>query len=222
MIDGIRTRGMLMDILTNNIIVKGGWVMVPIILGSIIALGLTIERGMLLWKIRLNARSFADGIFTLLRQGNFEAAAERCAGTINPLGRVLATGIERRGDDPADIEAAMEHTGNDEVARLEKNMPAFMIIVGVEPMLGFLGTILGLIQAFMAWEKAATSVTVEQLAAGIYQAMITTAGGLLVAIPFYIIYNLYMNRISTIARDMNHFGEELIAALKAAPARKRK
>jgi biopolymer transport protein ExbB len=211
-----------MDILTNNIIVKGGWVMVPIILGSIIALGLAIERGMLLWKIRLNAQSFAEGIFSLIREGRVEAAVERCAATIGPLGRVFGAGLERRNGDAAEIESAMEHVGNDEVARLEKNMPVFMIVVGVEPMLGFLGTIIGLIKAFMAWEKAASSVTVEQLAAGIYQAMITTAGGLLVAIPFYIIYSIYMGRIGTIARELNHYGEELITVLKAQPARKRK
>lgn len=211
-----------MDILTNNIIVKGGWVMLPILLGSVIALGLTIERGMLLWKIRLNARSFADGIFSLIRSGSVEAAAERCAGTINPLGRVFAAGIGLKDGDTDEIEAAMEHAGNDEVARLEKNLPILLAIVGVEPMLGFFGTIIGLIQAFMAWEKAASSVTVEQLAAGIYSAMITTAGGLLVAIPFYVIYALYTGRINAVARELNHYGEELALVLKERPARKRK
>jgi biopolymer transport protein ExbB len=211
-----------MDILTNNIIVKGGWVMLPIILGSIIALGLTIERGMLLWKIRLNTRGFADGIFSLIRSGSIEAAVERCAGTIHPVGSVFAAGIGNRDADVPEIEAAMEHVGNDEVARLEKNMPILLAIVGVEPMLGFLGTIIGLIQAFMAWEKAASSVTVEQLAAGIYSAMLTTAGGLLVAIPFYIIYALYTARINAVARELNHYGEELAHILKESPARKRK
>ncbi len=211
-----------MDILTNNIIVKGGWVMLPILLGSVIALGLAIERGMLLWKIRLNARAFADEIFSLIRVGKFEAAFTRCADTLNPIGRVFAAGIERRGENTAEIEAAMEHVGNDEVARLEKNLPFLMIIVGAEPMLGFLGTIIGLIQAFMAWEKAASSVTVEQLAAGIYSAMITTAAGLIVAIPFYVIYNLYTSRINNVARDLNHYSEELVKMLMAVPSRKRK
>jgi biopolymer transport protein ExbB len=211
-----------MDILTNNIIVKGGWVMVPIILGSIIALGLAIERGMLLWKTRLNAQSFAEGIFSLIAEGNFEAALERCAGTLSPLGRVFAAGLERRGRDAAEIESAMEHAGNDEVERLEKHMHLFMIIVGVEPMLGFLGTILGLIQAFMVWEQHAASITVDRLAAGIYQAMITTAGGLLVAIPFYIIYSIYTNRINSTAGQMNRYGDLLIQKLKEATARKRR
>ena len=203
-----------MDILANNIIVKGGWVMIPIILGSIIALGLAIERGMLLWKIRLDVRKFADEIFSLLERGHRDLAVEACARTLHPIGRVFETGLAHWGEDPVEIELNMEHTGNDEMERLEKNMHLFLVIVGVEPMLGFLGTILGLIQAFMTWEANATSITVDKLAAGIYQAMTTTAGGLLVAIPFYIVYSIYTNRINRAAQHMNHFGEMLVLRMK--------
>jgi biopolymer transport protein ExbB len=211
-----------MDVLTDNIIVKGGWMMVPIILGSIIALGLTVERGMLLWKTRLDVRKFADEIFSLLGRGHRDIALESCARTRHPIARVFAAGLERWGEDPEDIERAMEHEGNEEMNRLEKNMTLFMVIVAVEPMMGFLGTIIGLIQAFMAWEMAGASVTVERLAAGIYQAMITTASGLIVAIPYYIIYNLYMGRINAAARDMTHYGEELLGIMKDSGSRKRK
>lgn len=211
-----------MDILTNNIIVRGGWVMIPIILGSVIALGLAIERGALLWKIRLDAKAFADRIFSLLKRGSRDAALDACSATPHPLGRVFETGIGHWNEDPLEVENMMEHAGNDEVARLERRMNLLLIIVGVEPMLGFFGTIIGLIRAFMAWEQAAESVTVEQLAAGIYQAMITTAAGLLVAIPFYIIYHLYTSRINNVARELNHYGEELIGLMKEAPARKKK
>jgi biopolymer transport protein ExbB len=213
---------MIMDFLTNNIIAKGGWVMVPIILGSIIALGITIERGMALWKIRINIKSYVDDIFSLLDKGHRDLAADACLRTQHPIGRVFAAAINQWNDDRVTTERLMEHVGNDEIAGLEKNMNIIMVIVGVEPMLGFLGTILGLIRAFMAWEVAASSVTVEQLAAGIYQAMVTTAGGLLVAIPFYIIYSIYMGRIQAAARDMNHYGEELLTLLKDASSRKRK
>src|SRR4030042_3431576 len=161
-----------MDILTNNILGKGGWVMVPIILGSIIALGLTVERGMLLWKIRLDVRKFADDIFSLIERGHLDLAMESCARTQHPIARVFGAAFEHWGEDPSEVERIMEHEGNEEVNKLEKNMNLFMVIVAVEPMLGFLGTIIGLIQAFMAWEMAGASVTVERLAAGIYQAMI--------------------------------------------------
>jgi len=196
--------------------------MVPIILGSIIALGLTVERGMLLWKIRLDVRKFADDIFSLIERGHRDLAIESCARTEHPIGRVFAVGLEHWGEDLAEVERNMEHEGNEEVNKLEKNMNLFMVIVAVEPMMGFLGTIIGLIQAFMVWEMAGASVTVERLAAGIYQAMITTAGGLIVAIPYYIIYNLYMGRINAAARDMNHYGEELLSIMRNSGSRKRK
>ncbi len=211
-----------MNILTDNIIVKGGWVMVPIILGSIIAFGLTFERGMLLWKIRLDVRKFTDDILFLLNKDDFNQAQVLCRNTPHPIGKVFGAGLEHRDEDPREIERIMEHEGNRQIARLEKNMTAFMTIIGVEPLLGFLGTILGLIQAFMAWETHASSVTVEQLAAGIYQAMITTAGGLLVAIPYYVVYNFFTGRINDAARDMNHHGEELLRALSVKKNGRRK
>ena len=196
--------------------------MIPIILGSIIALGLAVERGMLLWKIRLDVKKFTDTIFSLLEKGHTDRAIEECGKTEHPIGRVLAAGLAHRGSEAVEIERHMEHIGNEEVALLEKNMHVFLVIVGVEPMLGFLGTIIGLIGAFMAWEAAGAAVTVEKLAGGIYQAMITTAGGLSVAIPYYIIYSIYMNRINGIARDMNHYGEKLVHVLKDISSRKKK
>lgn len=202
-----------MNILMNNIIVKGGWVMIPIILGSIIAFGLTVERGMLLWKIRLDVKKFTDDILFLVGKGDFTQAQVLCRNTPHPVGKVFLAGLEHRGEDAAFIERIMEHEGNDQVTRLEKNMTGLMTIIGVEPLLGFLGTIIGLINAFMAWEIHATTVTVEQLAAGIYQAMITTAGGLLVAIPYYIVYNIFTGRINAAARELNHHGEDLVRAL---------
>jgi biopolymer transport protein ExbB len=211
-----------MNMLADNIIVKGGWVMVPIIIGSIIAFALAIERGAVLWRAWLDVRKFSDDIFSLIGAGEFAQALAACRAVGHPIGRVFQVCIERRGEDAADVERMMEHEGNELVAKLEKNMHIFMIVVGVEPLLGFLGTILGLIQAFMAWEMAATTVTVEQLAAGIYQAMITTGGGLIVAIPFYIVYSIYMSRINRIAWDLNHYGEELLITMKDKTPRKRK
>jgi biopolymer transport protein ExbB len=211
-----------MNILTDNIIVKGGWMMVPIILGSIVALALAIDRGVVLWRTRLDIRKFTNDIFSLLKNDDLKQALALCRMVGHPIGRVLQAGMEHWGEDPPDVERLMEHEGSGLVAGLEKNMNIFMIIIGVEPLMGFLGTILGLIQAFMAWEVAATTVTVEQLAAGIYQAMITTGGGLSVAIPFYIIYGLYMNRINSVTRDLNHYGEEFLRIMKDRAARKRK
>jgi biopolymer transport protein ExbB len=110
----------------------------------------------------------------------------------------------------------MEREGDEQVQYLEQYLGALIIIIGVEPMLGFLGTIIGLIQAFMAWEQLGSNITVSALASGIYQAMITTAGGLIVAIPYYVIYHLIVGKIKSHAQEMTYYGNELIDILVRA------
>jgi biopolymer transport protein ExbB len=110
----------------------------------------------------------------------------------------------------------MEREGDEQVQYLEQYLGALIIIIGVEPMLGFLGTIIGLIRAFMAWEQLGSNITVGALAAGIYQAMITTAGGLIVAIPYYVIYHLIVGKIKSHAQEMTYYGNELIDILVRA------
>jgi biopolymer transport protein ExbB len=199
-----------MNFLTDNIIVKGGIVMVPIILGSIIALTIAIERGVKFWRIKLDIEKFSERIFDLLKRGELNYALEICKDTAHPVGKIFAAGIKNKDLKREEIERLMEREGNLEIAALEKNMNYLMITVGVEPMLGFLGTIIGLIRAFMVWEQYSTSITVDKLAAGIYQAMITTAGGLIVAIPSYIIYHIYLNYINSTAGQLNDYGETLL------------
>ncbi len=203
-----------MHFFTDNIIVKGGWVMAPIILGSVIAFALAIERGIVFWKIRFDVKKFAADVFSLLVKGDVNGALAMCDSTPHPIGAVFKTGLQNRDRETADIERIMEHEGNREVAGLEKNLSVLMVVIGIEPMLGFLGTIIGLIQAFMTWERFSSTVTVDQLAAGIYQAMITTAGGLLVAIPFYVVYSFFVARVGMISRDLNHYSEELLMLIR--------
>ena len=199
-----------MNFLTDNIIVKGGIVMVPIILGSIIALTIAIERGVKFWRIKLDVKKFSERIFDLIKRGEFNYAAEICKDTEHPIGKIFTAAIKNKDLKREEIERLMEREGDLEIASLEKNMNYLMITVGVEPMLGFLGTIVGLIQAFMVWEQYSTSITVDKLAAGIYQAMITTAGGLIVAIPFFIVYHIYLNITNRTVRELNNYGDELI------------
>ncbi|MFH0977356.1 MAG: MotA/TolQ/ExbB proton channel family protein [Spirochaetota bacterium] len=200
-----------MNILFDNIIVKGGWLMVPIILGSILALCITIERGIFFWRNKLNVKEFTDDIFFLVEKGEIERAIEQCKRVSHPIGAVFSTGLEQIENEITEVERAMEREGSRQVGILEKNFNYLLSIVGLEPMLGFLGTIIGLIQAFMAWEKFSTTVTVDRLAAGIYQAMITTAAGLIVAIPFYIVYNLLTHKVNLITHDLNYYGDKMIS-----------
>ena len=196
-----------------SIILQGGWVMVPILLGSVLALTLVIERLWYFLSIRMDERRFADEFFSHIQKGEFEAAAQLCQRTKHPLARVLEAGLEHADEESDEIERVMQREGNRQVIQTEKNLNALVMVVGIEPMLGFLGTILGLIQAFMAWERFSTSVTVGALAKGIYQAMITTAAGLIVAIPYFVIYHLFLGKVNKAAQDINHYGDQFLSVI---------
>jgi biopolymer transport protein ExbB len=197
-----------------KIITQGGWVMVPIILGSVVALTLVLERTWYFLSIRSDLRRFSEEIFSMLRAGQIEGAFEVCQKMRHPLARVFEAGLEHADEESLETEKVMEREGNRQVARAEKNLNALVVVVGIEPLLGFLGTILGLIQAFMAWEKYSTSVTVSTLAAGIYQAMITTAAGLIVAIPYFVLYHIFLSKANVLAQEINHYGDELLSVVR--------
>jgi biopolymer transport protein ExbB len=196
-----------------SLIIKGGPIMIPIILGSIVALAIILERFWTLWKIRLNVPQFAQEIFLNLERGHLQKAVERCEKVRHPIADVFKLGILNRTLKRDEIEKMMEREGDEQIQYLERYLGALLIIIGVEPMLGFLGTIVGLIQAFMTWEHMGSNITVNALAAGIYQAMITTAAGLSVAIPAYIIYHLIVGKIKNHAQEMTYYGNELIDIL---------
>ena len=198
------------------LIIKGGLVMIPIIALSIIGLAMILERAWTLWKIRLDIPQFAQEIFLHLERGQFQKALERCGKVKHPIADVFKLGILNRTLKRDEIEKMMEREGDMQVQYMEQYLGALIIIIGVEPMLGFLGTIIGLIRAFMAWEQLGSNITVSALAAGIYQAMITTAGGLIVAIPYYVIYHLIVGKIKNHAQEMTYYGNELIDILTRA------
>ncbi len=196
-----------------DIIIKGGWVMIPILLGSVVALTLVLERLWFFWSIRLDAELFANRIFSMAEKGEVKEAVQVCDRTRHPLASVFKAGLEHAGEEAAAIDRVMDREGQRQIQAVEKNLNYLVVVIGVEPLLGFLGTILGLIQAFMAWEKFSTSVTVSTLAAGIYQAMITTAAGLIIAIPYFVIYNVFLTHVNRVANDLNHYGNELAGVL---------
>ena len=198
-----------------DMILRGGWVMIPIILGSILAIALVIERWWFFRETRLDTAGFAREIFGMVERGQLERALGACNGVAHPLGSVLRAGLEHANETPWEIQRVMEREGQRQVEKAEKNLNYLVLVIGVEPLLGFLGTILGLIRAFMSWERYSTSVTVSALAAGIYQAMITTASGLIVAIPCFVLYNILLGKVSTTAQELSHYGDELVSFLVA-------
>jgi biopolymer transport protein ExbB len=196
-----------------DLIAKGGPVMIPIILLSIVALAIILERLWRLWRIRLNISQFAEEIFLYLERGHLQKAVERCRKARHPVADLFQVGILNRNLRREELEKLMEPEGEEQIHELERYLGGLIVIIGVEPMLGFLGTITGLIRAFMTWEKLGSNITVNALAAGIYEAMITTAAGLIVAIPYYVIYHLIVGRIKGYAREMSYYGNELLDVL---------
>lgn len=193
-----------------SLIIKGGPIMIPIIALSVVALAIILERYWVLLKIRINFQQFAQEIFLHLERGHLQKALERCEKVRHPIGEVFKLGILNYKLRREELEAIMEREGDEQIQSLERYLGALLIIVGVEPMLGFLGTIIGLIKAFMAWEQLGSNITVSALAAGIYQAMITTAAGLIVAIPAFIFYHLIVGKIKSHAQEMTYYGNELV------------
>jgi biopolymer transport protein ExbB len=195
-------------------IAKGGPVMIPIIIGSVLGLAIIIDRLWLLFRLRMDAASFTGKVFGALEMGEFERALKVCAKNAgHPLAMVMKAGIEKRNLPPHDLEKILERLGNSHVKSLERYIGGLISIIGIEPLLGFLGTITGLIRAFMAWERAGSNITVSALASGIYEAMITTAAGLTVAVPYYLICNFIISRVKYISYELADSSMRLIEIL---------
>jgi len=196
------------------VIMKGGPVMIPILLGSVLGLAIIIDKLWMLARIRMDGQPFTDAVLAKARAGDFGGALKLCEGTGgHPLAATLKSGIEKRHLASHEIEKALERAGNREVNRLEKHIGGLISIIGIEPLLGFLGTITGLIRAFMAWEKAGSNITVSALASGIYEAMITTAAGLIIAVPYYLMCNFIISRIKYISYELSDSSMQLVEVL---------
>jgi len=202
------------------VISKGGPVMIPIILGSVLGLAIIINRLAILWAIRIDSQKFTDKVIALVRSGSRDPALKLCdENTKYPVAVVLKAGIERSALASHDMEKAMERVGNNAVKGLERYIGGLISIIGIEPLLGFLGTITGLIKAFMAWERAGSDVTVSMLASGIYESMITTAAGLIVAVPYYLVCNFIISRTKYISYELSDSAMRLSEVISENKAR---
>jgi biopolymer transport protein ExbB len=193
-------------------IFKGGPIMIPIILSSILGLGIILERLLVFHGIsRLDMEAFCRAVFKQVSDGKAEDALRACRQKSDfPLPAMFAVALENRHLPRPDLEKMMERVANRYVKVMEKRLAPLVSIVGVAPLLGFLGTITGLINAFVAWEKAGNDITVSALASGMYVAMITTAAGLMVAIPCYLCYNYFISRIKFFVHQMEDYSGELL------------
>lgn len=196
----------------------GGWWLVPLLALLVLAVYLFAERYQTIRKSGRNPESFNKQVQSHVRNGDLTSARALCESTNTPYARMVLKGINHLGQPLGDIAASIENEAKLEVQRLEKRVAFLATIAGAAPMLGFLGTVAGMILAFMKISYLEGNVNPSVLAEGIYKAMITTAAGLLVGIPAYVGYNVLTNMINGVVFKMEVTTTEFIELLNE-PAR---
>lgn len=176
------------DLSLIDLILAGGWIMVPLFLLSIISIYIILERYLTIRKAGAVPESFMPGIRGLMVKGDLQGAKMLCAQNPTPLARMVEKGIRRVGLPLKEIETSVENVGKIEIARLEKNINVLGIVAGVAPMLGFVGTIIGVIKIFYAISSTG-DFGIAQISGGLYTKMVTSAAGLIVGIIAHIGYH---------------------------------
>lgn len=181
---------------------KGGWLMLVLLFLSIVAIYIFGKKWWMIHQAANVDKNFMKDIRDNVRDGKLKAAISLCEKYDSPIARLVQKGIERIGRPLSDIQTAVENIGNAEVARLERGLPYLATIAGGAPMIGFLGTVVGMVQAFFNMYQAGNNIDITLLSGGIYTAMITTVGGLIVGIIAYFGYNYLTAQISDIVFKM--------------------
>ena len=194
---------------------KGGWLMLVLLALSIIAIYIFGKKW---WAIRQAGRidkNFIKDVDNYLAEGKVRSARALCKRSDTPIARMIEKGVERIDKPLADIRIAVENVANVEVAKLEKGLPALATIAGGAPMIGFLGTVMGMVQAFFNMAQAGNNIDITLLSGGIYTAMITTVGGLIVGILAYFGYNFLTSQVTSLVAKMEASSIEFLDAAQA-------
>ncbi len=190
-----------------ELLVKGGPVMIPIAICSLVAVTLFFERIIVLRKQNVVPPQFLGSFKEAVGGGkpNLDKAFELCVKSEAPIARIFSTGVEkwRKKRDFADVEKSVEDAASREVSAMERSLRGFKIVAGISPLLGLLGTVYGMIRAFQTVALSADAIgKAAKLAAGIYEAMVTTAAGLTIAIPTLLVYYFFARRVDGFADDI--------------------
>ena len=193
---------------------KGGVVMYPILLCSLIAVYIAIERYLVLRKAQLDVGQFMMKVKSIFHQGDVSAVLAFCSQKDAPISNIVRRGILKHDQGDEKVREAVEDAGREEVYHLEKRLPVLASMAGIAPMLGFLGTVVGMISAFQQIESLAGNVNPADLAGGIWVALLTTAFGLAVGIPAYAVYNYFVSRVARFVHEMEVTTTEFLDLLQ--------
>jgi len=197
-----------------EIFLKGGVIMWPILFCSVIALAVAIDRFLVLRRAKINLPAFLVRIRGFIKNKDMSGAASFCLREKSPIGNMVRKGLKKFGMGHERVKEAIENAGRQEVSKLEKGLSILATVAGVAPLLGFLGTVTGMIQAFMRIEDLAGAANPSDLAGGIWEALITTAFGLIVGIPAYAFYNYFVSAIKKFVSDMETVANDVVDTMQ--------
>ncbi|HNW70322.1 MAG TPA: MotA/TolQ/ExbB proton channel family protein [Bacteroidales bacterium] len=192
---------------------KGGWIMIPIGILSVLAIYIFIERFIATQKAAKEDPGFMNNIRDFIHQGKIDSALSLSKNTDTPIARMLHKGLLRLGRPLNDINTTIENVGKLEVAKLEKKVAILAMAAGGAPMLGFLGTVTGMVRAFYNMSKAGNNIEIATLSGGIYEAMVTTVAGLIVGIIAFFCYNIIVSRIQKVVNMLESRTSEFMDLL---------
>jgi biopolymer transport protein ExbB len=196
-----------------DLAIKGGWVMIPIAILSIISIYVFVERFMTIRNAGKIDQNFMNRIKDYIHDGKVDSALALCQSTNNPLSKMIEKGVSRIGRPLSDINTAIQNIGQVEIYKLEKGLAVLASCAGGAPMLGFFGTVLGMVKTFMDMSSAGNSLDISVLSNGIYIALITTVGGLMVGIPAYFAYNYLVSKVEELVNRLEAYSMEFMDLL---------
>lgn len=201
-----------------DLVQKGGPMMYLIILSSILAFGVVIERVYHLNRARIDADKFMDNILNILKRNKVIEAIELCNKTPGPIAHIVKAGILKHDRSKPEIKEAVEEAAQLEIPRLGKHLPILATIAHIAPLLGLLGTVTGMIKSFQIIQQKALNlipVNPGDLAGGIWEALLATLAGIAVAIPTYVAYNYLVSQVDGLVYDMERSATDLVNLLSS-------
>ena len=202
------------QITVMELLFKGGFMMIPILVLFVITIYILIEKILIINRESKSPKGFTDEIISRVKNDDINGAILVCNDTNNPVSRMILKGLNKFNTSLKNIESSIENVGKIEIYNLEKNLSLLATISGAAPMIGFLGTVTGMIQAFISIAEEEGAVSPKLLSSGIYEAMLTTAAGLFVGIVAYLSYNYLVSRVEKLIHKMEYTTIEFIETLQ--------
>jgi biopolymer transport protein ExbB len=193
-----------------SIFLKGGVIMFIILALSIVALGVIIDRYIVLRRTKINVPAFMVRMRGMIKKKDISGAISYCMEEKSPIANIIRKGLKKYKLGHERVKEAIENAGTQEISKLERGLPILASISGIAPLLGFLGTVTGMITAFMTIEDLQGAANPSDLAGGIWEALITTAFGLIVGIPALAFYNYFITKVKKTVNDMEAVANDVI------------